>query len=379
MKNYKVPENKINISTIFLGIYFLSLPLDFMPLGSGTSILKFIVIIPIALTLLRFNNIRFKFNGMFILPILYFFNILMSSLYSTNQSDSIGRSITIFLNLILLILCTSIEYNRKEKEYLVKMLVLGGWVVVLLLIFFGNTDIMSGRLTLVINGKFQDPNYLCGYMLFTIIYYLDEFKKSKNLANLIKVLIFITVVFFTGSRGGLIAVSGSIIIYFLINSKQKIKNICLLIMILSILPISLNFMPEDVQDRYSLEFTAKDGGANRFEMWRDIIENYQDFDIYNKVLGVGAATIRDYNSYNNVAHNVWIETLCENGIVGLIILMLFYFNYIKYALKLDSKIYVSVFLGYIIMTMSLSLYAYKPIWALLLLIKIQSENITKSN
>ena len=96
---------------------------------------------------------------------------------------------------------------------------------------------------------------------------------------------------------------------------------------------------------------------------------YEYVPIFNKLFGMGAATIKHF-TYGRSGHNIWIESLMEIGIIGISILGIFYIVFILKSFKMGEHIVFACFMGYIIMTLSMSLYSYKPIWNILLLILI---------
>lgn len=371
IQNHQIlKKDKIHIDTIILSIYFLLLPLDFFDTGMG-SISKYISIAVIGCVVL-WNIRNFKLNiSVISILALYFVLNYISSAYSINDYLSRQRAHSLFFNYVLIIVCASSKKNEIELDFLKKTLAISGWVVVGLMIFFnGNLEGGGDRLTVMVDGQEQDPNYLCGYMLFSVAYYLDiVFNKGKKIWAIISLATIFIVVISTGSRGGTLAIVSTCLFFYLLDNKNKhkIRNLFIIALVtVGVLFIVNRYISEDVLLRFSKEYIEADQGAGRFQIWESAIYSYKNFGIFNKIFGSGAATIRNYTV--NVAHNIWLETLVELGIIGLTLLIIMYTLFVKYGFKLKSKVYLASLLGYIVMTMSLSLYTYKPIFTIFMLI-----------
>lgn len=374
IKKYYNEQHNIRIITMILSVYFFLLPLDFFPVLPGTSILKIFAILPMMIILIKINEIRIRFNKLTILPILHL-TILWISLFTTiDQNLSMQRILTIFLNTALLLLVTSIDYSNNEIEFIIKSMVFSGVLTIILLLFFSDkTSLGQGRVTITINGIRQDPNYLCGFFILPIMYHLSRSLEKIKIIDISAVIAYLVAVISTGSRGGLIAIIVSIFALILRKHKNMIKIVISLVFVVAIVAMIISFIPETVVERFSLDFTIEDGGANRFSIWKDIINNYSNFNIFKKLFGSGTATIRNFNHHNNVAHNIWIESLCETGFIGLIIIVGLYSVYYIKSIKLEEQFLSATLIGYIIMTFSMSLYAYKPIWNIFVIILIISN------
>jgi len=365
-------KDKIRIDTIILSLYLLMLPFDFFNTGMG-SIPKYVSVAVIGIVVLC--NIRnFKIN-MAIISILAIYFVLnyISSAYSINGAYPRQRAMSLFLNYLLIIICASSKKNENELEFLKKVLAISGWIVVGLMFFFnGSLEGGGERLTVMVDGQEQDPNYLCGYMLFSVAYYLDIiFNKEKKVWAIISILIFFTVVIATGSRGGTLAIILTCIFFYLLDNKNKhkIRNLFMILLVgFGVLYIANRYISMDVLTRFTKEFNETNQGAGRLEIWESAMMSFSEFNIFNKFFGVGSATIQYYTYTAHVAHNLWIETLVELGVLGLVMLSVMYSIFIKYGFKLKSKIYLASLLGYIAMTMTMSLYTYKPIFTIFMLI-----------
>lgn len=377
MKIYKkILIEKIKISTWLLALYLILAPLDFMPVIPGVSLSKMLIIIPLIGYVFYVRDIKIIIDRYFIISVLYVILIMISLLYSYDPSATMQRIITISLNVGVTLVLSTLEYNNTEIKIIKRSIVLSGWFTLLLMIIYSSFHI-DGRLTVSINGTYQDPNYLTGFLLFAIIYYLDDFIDKKRITSIIKLIIFLAFVMLTGSRGGTIAILGAMLFYllaFVKSNRIKISSIIFIFVFVLIAIVSfkliINLLPDYITNRYTLSFTIEDGGANRFDIWKTILDNFESTTIFHKFFGMGAGTISHFSLHGKSAHNIWIESMMEIGIIGTIIFFIYYFKHLFKAYKMREYVVFATFIGYIIMGMSMSLSSYKPIWNIILLILI---------
>lgn len=377
-KEFKVNDNsKINIITWLLALYLFFAPLDFLPIINEVSISKVLIFLPLVGCFLYLKHMRIRLDRFFFVPILFMIMVTITMFYSYDLTITTQRVISIALNIVVILILSMFHYSDNEIKILIKGMVFSGWLTVLLMSFYSGSSLLEGRLTVVINGVFQDPNYLTGFLIFSIIYYFNNFMHERKIIPFIKVCIFLIFVILTGSRGGLIAILSAILFYILIWMKANnfkmitmIKVFSLILVTIFFLNTIINFMPTSISQRYALSYTLHDRGSGREDIWQSIIENYENSPEFNKLFGWGAGTIRFFTYNGNVGHNIWLESLIEIGIIGTFILFIFYLIYIKCAYKMREFLPAASFMGYLVMSMSMSLYSYKPIWNIILLIII---------
>lgn len=373
--------NDIGLPVFFLGLYFIFFPLDFVPTRIG-SVSKILAVLPIALTIAyRFKNLRVNVVCVGFMSA-YLILGLISALYSKYPGDATDRTSTLLLNYAMIIVCGSIGANKNEKKFLINCMVLSGWFLFTLVLFFGRFT-SAGRLVIFINGDRQDPNYFCGYLMFAMMYYLSRIiKKERMIASLFSFGIMLLVILLTGSRGGLLAVlfAGLCVVLFHGQSKRLFYKVAAIVaLLLAVYLFSVYFLPQGIGARFHFTFTQTDGAAGRFKIWSDLIDIYKnDYGVLEKWFGRGVASVKHISSFGKVAHQLWLEALIELGRVGLILLLGIYLFFVKRAWHMRNKLFFCVLIGYIVMTFSLSLYAYKPIFALFIFINLFGEDNCQS-
>lgn len=374
IKNEQEPIKRI---TKLIAVYLFCAPLDFLQIIPGVSLSRFLIFLPLAGCIFYMNKAKVIFDKFFLAIGLYLLMVTFTLTYSINYSSTIQRVITVILNITVIFILSLLPYNKRELTVIKKAIAYSGWFTVALMLLYSNTSIMGGRLTVIVHGNYQDPNYLCGFLIYSVVYYWEKYLKHKKFFSLVVVGVFLTFVLLTGSRGGLIAVGGALLFYlaaWIKNTKFKFSSIIKVILLIGFIVLLFNFavsnlLPESISSRLNINFTLNDRGANRFDIWEKVLNNYQSSPSMNKLFGWGAGTIRNF-LYNDVGHNIWIESSMEIGLVGVAILLFLYMSYFIKSCKMHEFVVAASFFGYLIMTMSLSLYSYKPIWNILLIIML---------
>lgn len=394
----KFKDKKYSIRCLSLSLYIILLPLANLEIGVIGSFLKYVAFIPIFVNILYLKELKkVKINIGQILLLLFTIIIFASNIYTLDTGITIGRFKTYTLCTILIILTTMFPYNRDEIKFLRKSMVLSGISTALCVILFSGTIDDGVRLTLGESSIFrEDPNYLCGYFMYPIIYVIDRISNKNKLKlmqkelliDIILVFVFTIIVFMTGSRGGVIGIIVGVVSYYILNmilNKKSLNYIFKMtfyfIGIIIIISIIINNLPIELQSRYSINAVIENHGTGRFDLWQTSIKMYLNSDIIKQILGYGAGVVRliSVGGYTlwNVVHNFWIEVLLELGIVGIIIIGLCYISFVKIAFIKKDVISSASLIGVIMMTMSLSLFAYKPLWNIFIIISLY--NVQEDN
>lgn len=372
IKNKNKTTNS-KILAIGLFIYLLLLPLDFISIANS-SVTKYLVIIPFLFSLPALLTGKFKFNNLYFVLILYIINILISILYSVNSTLSFDRLVSVSTYFIIIIYFSSFKYTREDFTIIEKGLVYSG-IVVLLLFLISNPFDQGFRKTLVIFGNEQDPNYLVGFLIYPFLYSFYNFVERKKIKSLIFITLYLIAVLLTGSRGGLVAIIFSALYLVIVRRKIKIKSMLSFTVAAIAVIILLNYVvPSDILNRFTLDYTVDDSGAGRFLIWKETINVFMSSNTSRKMFGYGMGTVTVVGSHSSVSHNIWLDALIESGIIGVVILLIMYYNFFKKSLKTKELLVVGSLIGYIVMGLSLSLNFYKPIWNLFMIIIILNNN-----
>lgn len=187
-----------------------------------------------------------------------------------------------------------------------------------------------------IYSVFGNPNILAEYLIMIIPISISLFwfskKAHKKMVFLITSLILMLALILTLSRGGWLGFAFGIFVFILLIEKR---------LLLSIIPVTLGalyFLPQSILNRIlSIGNLADSSNSYRIRMWSitwNIIKDHW-------LVGVGfghlpfKATfetyIRTMPTYH--AHNTYLETMAEMGILGFIVFISFIFILYKYSIK----------------------------------------------
>lgn len=367
-----------------LGLYLFCLPLDTINFGFG-SILKLIAIIPIGIALI--SNIKYlKFIKLLKYQVLFTLFAGMSILWSVNPKMSLDREITYVLLTILLYSGSVFTYTKEDIERIKRFMLWSSRSTAVIVLL--SSEFKVDRF--VVGGKFSfDPNYLCGYLfagLIICLSYLFDGKRKKAYPT-IELLLYISIIILTGSRGGLIAGGTAILVFLFIynkNSKNKLsKNINIILVILFILLLSVvlfNFLPKTLIARFNIINAIVSGGTGRRSIWEQGIKLFSESSLSRKMFGQGTGAITailivyEYNSYRNfVMHNIFLETLVELGIIGLVLYISNIYSFVKKSYRFEDKFSFCVLAGMIVLSLTTSLHTFKPYFNIMLFIIISSN------
>lgn len=379
----------IDIGTWLLAVYLFLAPLDFFQIVPGMSPQRLLIFLPILGAVLQLKWMRLHFNSLFVLPCLFVLFTMGTMFYTVSVESTQRTTITAVLNIAIILLFSTLQYNAKEIKLLKSSVLYSSWLAILLMIIYADRDLMGGRLTVRIGEDIQDPNYLIGFFIYAIAFYTDRVVRKNGLINYLVIILIIGLSFLTGSRSGLFGLLTAFFVYLLLYAREKkpspatvLKGISLVLLLLMFLAIVIGFMPVEVRERFDFTLaTVTDEGSGRLKIWNSIFESFYSASRFSQFFGMGAGTSTYFTYNNKVAHNIWLDSIIDVGIVGTLILLFFYSAFMIRTVKLNEHVIAACFAGYMVMAFFLSLVRYRPIWNILLLIVIISNNlnIVKSN
>lgn len=381
----KLEKEKVSVGAILAALYFMCMPLSIVPLPGGFSMLKYVSILVGGFLIgnLFLGTRKMQFNIVhFLLAIYVVYSI--SSLFFLRDERAVVTLRGTFETSIIFFLVTSRVYNEKEKNLIVySWLVVGIITTIVMLFATVSLEGTGNRATLGIGGGTEDPNQLCGYFILPVLLCVEKInKKDKLLFFYIALAVtMIYAVFRTGSRGGLIAVLSSVLIYILFASKvsfgSKVKIIIgILLLAVVFVFVVIPLLPADVTERFSVESVAEDKGSGRFDIWAILLgvifENVNSM-FFGHGLESTSLFLANANINNTVAHNHWIQLWCDQGLIGMIIFFSIFVAGIVRVYKQNAAVAISIF-GMLFLSMSLTMYAYyKPFWNIIMMAAIDFQ------
>lgn len=335
----------------------MSLPFLYIYIIDGLSITSLFGIVYIIFSIIDINNLKIYNKAIILVSVLFFLYNIFSCIISIDITMSISKMIALMYNLIILLFSLLRVYTNKEFAFLIKSVIVSSWFLIILCILFG-ARIEDNRFALMFGEHEYDPNYLCISLVFPILYYIDKiFSVKFKFKYIINIFVFLFVVFLTGSRGGLLSVIGAIIYYLIITKKLSVKNIIVIscfafIVIGCLVPI----IEIDVINRLSVSQMVADGGSGRLTIWRSILNGVYTGDLNNQIFGHGIGTSNIVNVFSNhAAHNMWIDSISDLGLIGFCVTFCFYFGFFVKSNKVKVMYLPSIFVGCMISGMFLSI------------------------
>lgn len=370
----------------WLGIYFFSLVVGAMNIGSLGSLLRLLAIVPVFIWLTKNHTI--KINCVIVNTLFFVLICALSIVWSINFDVSISRTVSHITFLILLIAVSGYSYDENEINYLKNCLVWSSRITAIVVLMFGSY--VQGRLYLggIIS---EDPNYLCAYFLFASVMDVVALLSvnssiKKKIFSVLELMIYLFIILATGSRGGVFAITsaGIIILFLYSNSKDAItitllKKILICICIFIGLYQVTKLLPQDIMMRFSSDAIKESNGTGRYELWEDAFFAFKHSSFFRQLVGYGTGTAIDITYLfpfhrHNVMHNVFVENLIEIGFVGLSVYIINIISYIYSSIKNKDLFSLAVITGMVVMSFSTSIYAFKPYWNIMLFIMCVSKS-----
>lgn len=211
-------------------------------------------------------------------------------------------------------------------------------------------------------SAYVNRHHFAAFMEMTIgltlgILFLQGIKKDRLLLLIIAVVLMGIAIVMTGSRGGfisLVAVLGFLVMLTVIYGDKKSpgeekssilsrKNIVIiggsvfLVVVLFFITIWLG-AGDAVERGFGFQVNNEDLSTGRLHFWSTTLEIIRD----NPILGTGLNSygmiFTKYDTWNGVyrlehAHNDYLQTLSDSGIIGFILLLMFVFLLFKQGLQ----------------------------------------------
>lgn len=377
-------KEKIRASCLASCIYFLCMPFSIVPFLNAFSLLKLISlgIGGFLLVTMFLGKHRICLHKVHFWTVMYLLYSVTSLLFSRTHSamETLRGMAQVYL---ISILMSMRVYNQREKRLLENVWLLTGFICIILGLTCTQEMGAEGRTSLKILGGWEDPNQFCAYFILPALFaakrIITPHQKGKFLFVCYEVLLFY-VLLKSGSRGGLLAVGVPILFYILVGTKGiQIKIIAVISVGLAVVlftTVLSPLLPESITQRYSLERIEEDRGSNRLDLWEAIVSSVEQKPA---ILIHGGGLLYTENiltktTYDNtVAHNQWLQVLADQGMIGVLlflaqILAAFFYNW------KNKKELASAVVGIVVLSMSLTLYTFKPYLNIILMASMTYED-----
>jgi O-antigen ligase len=361
----KLKIMKINLDLLIFIILILN-TVNIFPLPQFFILFSFFVIF---LKIIVKNKIRLSlliliYTLYLIVQLLSFWGLNISS----NVKSFFSYYFVSFCSYLLIIIILNINVKNINLQ---RSMVLASNIISITTIY--NTymlikrgvDIIKIIMYRLVESYIGATNYIAiilGIILPYGVSLLFSDKVLDKILSILSIILSAIVIVLTLSRNGIIVFLMSLILSIFLESRYNLKNkkilvkIFLIILILSIIFILFINMPL-LYENFLIRWKNLGTLSGREIIWRESIYTFQHS---NKILGIGLGQLVG-ETYPSFPHNIFLQILVWNGILGLLIFMAIMLVFllkalivIKYINFVDNKIrlvliasMVSVFVGII--------------------------------
>lgn len=327
----------------------------YLPVG-GLHIPNIFIVATIFVAVLNFRSIRKNFENKMTIWILKlysgFFLFRLLSIVSVDNLPKYWQYILVSFSVLVHIIVFSCLINgKKDINVILKYWgVIGALSSILGYIHFMYADVVYLRQIVQIDSFYDkasiegsldwvrwiwvgaEPNFTGLNLLIPLAINLGFLFKKFSLFNLLLSIITLLGILGTYSRTSFL-VSIIIIVLFILFSNAKYKLFFIALIPISAFVIALYF-PEFVDRIDTIQTAATEGqGSGRFPLYLESIDNFCS----SPIIGIGAGQTPVVSKYKLEAHNLFLQTLGENGIFGFVFIMLLFVKSLKMAFSLRTK------------------------------------------
>ena len=346
MEGYIATDKKKNRYIVFL-LCLLALVAVFSPVPDEPSFRD----VAIVFSLLFLYHI-YKLQS-FPKECVFYFAIWGFAVISTVFSSYIAPErtlITYLFFIILTLLFASCDFRVPQLKSFVNFYIIYGFICAILIILSWLFGFEHGqnRYSIGITGLEKNPNYVNSVIILSCCFILYRLMSVKKHILIYSVLfaIHVTGTMLTGTRAAVLTIVlciGFIVIYDAII-KRNFKSL-LVILIIGLIGfyIFTIYVPTAISSRFSGEDSFED--VLRLEMWSSNYEQFTKHPIFGMGLGGTTAFTAKLGLKVDNIHNVMLQFLYEQGIVGLLLLIVILVRIIKRTKKEDRKLIYFMMVG----------------------------------
>lgn len=338
---------KIDFMPKLIGLIVLALPLYLIRFSIGgipTTLLEILIYLVFVISFLKIRSRQKVPKIWLLIAVLFLLAAVISVIISPDKRTALGELKAFFVDPLLVWWMVMSYLDTKGLKWIIYGLVGSSLIVSGHAIYqkiIGNVT-PDGR---VIGLFGYSPNYLALFLapiaIVIISYFFAEKKllqpKSRTFENIFYIIVAIlniTSLYLSQSRGGLLALLGGIIFYFILKNWFKIKyNLWLkiglgLFLIISIISVAWLFRP-DFSLRGDVPSRVISSNNVRWQIWDASLK----LGRLNPVFGVGLGNFQNafigmtkdwvnFDAYINPwalsPHNLFLMFWLSTGIIGLI-------------------------------------------------------------
>jgi len=334
-------------------IYVFCCPLEFVLnryFGSSVKLIAAAAVIVTAFYFLIEQKITIKFTAFQFCLLGWAGLEALSILWTDVTRQTHSMLLSYIMMAAFIILLSFFPFDKKESDRLIMFYSLGTMVLVIMLITMGQVDgsAHTGRMTIRVLGKNQDPNGLAALILSGAFYSLYKTLEAKRLRILYFAAFLVQSfgVVYTGSRGGLVAYVVALVTFLVIKMPKKGRIPAILSSLVLIVGgyfVLEALLPRGLFNRlFNISAYFSSGGMGRTKIWMTGLQELMK----SPVIGHGTTSHLYYFSQTLggtlAMHNTFLCVAFEVGIIGLVLFVIPFISTFFKALKHKNALIASV-------------------------------------
>ncbi|WP_433959450.1 O-antigen ligase family protein [Cytobacillus horneckiae] len=332
LTNQKIKKDKnlkVALTTYALVLFFCLTIVNGFQFGVGFSGVFPAILLFILFLIIEKKELHFTKKHFYIL--LFWVLAAISTLFSKEVIPE--RNIITFLFFVLFfIICTGINYSRRDITFILNSYIFIASVSSINIIWNFILENAYGwqRYSLEVFGIYRDPNYVSAFIIPAIgivIYFIlfqNNYSKYTKLFYYFSLLIMSLGMLSTGSRAAFI-LSVMVLMYNLISFLMNIlksKNIYRILIILFSLFVCgvllKNHLPESIVIR--LTSFSEYSEDIRVGLWEQALELFEKYPLFGAGMEAANKYLVSLGKHNS--HNVFLDILIGQGLVGISLFLL---------------------------------------------------------
>ncbi|MBE3576273.1 MAG: O-antigen ligase family protein [Limnochordales bacterium] len=311
---------------------------------------------------------------------------LSSALWSVYPSAVATLTSTLLLFFMYLVILR-LPWDRKTVAKISRGIVFGGVVasaISIVMYFQGYSYLSSHRSTLVLGeNRRADPNHFAASLVLPLVFLLG--KQDGGLRRIVRAIfaaIVALAIVLSGSRGAVLAsilAVAHLVLSKGLSSKRSIYVAGILILTLIVVTIAV---PSELKDRFSVQGVLNSGGSGRLGLWRVAFAAFLERPLIGWGFGSfgrpAPGMVPWAGVLGTVPHSIYLQSLSELGIVGLLLLGSVLATHYARARKLgrNSEFYQAVaaaMVALIVVSATLGTLNYKYFWLIQMLAAARTQ------
>jgi len=310
-----------------------------------------LVLLLIVFLIVRKGKVAVAHRPFFLTSFLLFIYFVSHTLLGFSKNNALSKSylVTLFINLVAILLCENIIDSEKTLERIMRSWIIISFLMSLYIIIMDRSNLFSGNLGSHVTKPFTSSLYshndialIAAFAIAFIGYFVN--KKTIPKSSVIIQLFFLVFIILTGARKSLlIAMAGFILYPLIFNGKRGPKKwvnvaiACIGVVAMFYLVLNNELLYRLIGNRFAGYFSGLSGGSftESSALTRSVMRETAWRAIREKPFwGWGLNTFRTFpGSYGTWSHVNYLELWVSGGVIPVVIYYSFYgyavFNLIK--------------------------------------------------